>query len=82
MENKKKLRVIVWDCEKGEVVQDFMTNSIICGYDAEEDGHRFFKTFFGGKDYGKRAKIADLKYMRKSCKKIISFIRKETEENE
>lgn len=74
----KSLRVLVWDCEKGCLAQDFMTDSFICGYDAEKDGRKIFKTFFANKN-GKRAKIADLKYMRLSCKRLIKYIRREKE---
>jgi hypothetical protein len=76
MENRENFRVIVWDCKKGEVAQDFMSNSVICGYDAEKDGRKNFTLFFATNE-SIRGKIASLKYMRKACKSLIKIIRRE-----
>lgn len=78
MENKKSYRVIVWDCKKGEVAQDFMSDSVICGYDKEKDGKSGFGAVFATNG-SKREKISDLKYMRKACKSLIKIIRREKE---
>lgn len=82
MEKGKKLRVIVWDCEKGKVANDFMTNALVCGYDEEMEGqeqgrHRFSIVYLSS--YDKGTKIRILKYMMEGCRNLIKKIRREKE---
>lgn len=69
MENKKRLRVIVWDCEKGKVLYDEQTDRFIGGADKEGN----FRVIFVGE--GNRLQKLDIiREMMRACRKLKRMV--------
>lgn len=78
MENNKRLRVIVWDCESEKILYDEQTNCFIGG--AIKD-NKEFRGIFAGQGGRLQKKIA-IREMMSVCRKLKKQIRRETAEND